>query len=102
MVDLKIRSTQVVDLILRLCLFQLTNNNSLIEINKVFGRYDQAAIEGFSKDLNAIAEKWHLQTKATSFSVIENKKARIKRLKPKYVSDIRRSQCQAEKQLQKK
>ena len=49
-------------------------NNTQIEINIIFGRYDQAAIEGFSKDLAAIAVKWDLQTKATNFTVIEKKK----------------------------
>ncbi len=75
------------------------SNNSQIEINIIFGRYDQAAIEGFSKDLAALAVKWDLQTKATSFSVVEKKKRRIKRLKTIDVSVLRRSQRIAKKQL---
>ena len=73
------------------------NNNSQIEINIIFGRYDQAAIEGFSKNLAAIAVKWDFQTKATSFSVVEKKKMRIKSLKGIHVSDLRRSQRLAQK-----
>ena len=78
------------------------NNNSLIEINIIFGRYDQAAIDGFSKDLTAIAEKWHLQTKATSFTVIEKKTTKVKRLKEINVANLRRSQRLEQKQLLKK
>ncbi len=32
-------------------------------------------------DLNAIAEKWGLKTKSTSFSVMEKPKSQVKRLK---------------------
>ena len=55
------------------------DSNLIIELNVVFARYDQATINGFSVDLAAIAEKWALQTKTTSFSVKE-KRRRVKRL----------------------
>ena len=51
----------------------------LLLINKVFARYDQATIDGFSIELTALAEKWNLETKATTFSVKE-KKRRVKRI----------------------
>ena len=76
------------------------SNNSQIEINIIFGRYDQATIEGFSKDLAAIAVKWDLQTKATSFSVVEKTTKKIKRKKPIVVSDLRRSKRIEQKQMQ--
>ena len=74
------------------------SNNSQIEINIIFGPYDQATIEGFSKDLAAIAVNWDLQTKATSFSVVERTTKRIKRKEPIVVSDLRRSQRIEQKQ----
>jgi hypothetical protein len=77
-------------------------NNTQIEINIIFGQYDQTSIEGFNKDLNAIAEKWGLKTKSTSFSVVEKPKSQVKRLKDIDASGVRRSKRQAEKQLLKK
>ena len=51
------------------------NNHSQIEIQMVFGQYDQTLIDGFSKDLAALAEKWQLQTKSTCYSFKETKKS---------------------------
>ena len=50
------------------------NNQSQIEIQMVFCQYDQTLIDGFSKDLAALAEKWQLQTKSTCYSIKEQKK----------------------------
>ena len=55
------------------------NTNLIVELNIVFARYDQVNIDGFSVKLAALAEKWNLETKATSFSVKE-KKRRVKRI----------------------
>ena len=77
-------------------------NNTQIEINIIFGRYDQTAIKGFNKDLTAIAEKWDLKTKYTSFSVVEKQKSNVKRLKDIDASGVRRSKRLAEKKIAKK
>ena len=49
------------------------NSKSQIDVNISFDRYDQCLLEGFSRDLNSIAEKWYLRTKTTSFTVFEDK-----------------------------
>ena len=71
------------------------NNQSQIEIQMVFGQYDKTLIDGFCKDLSALAEKWQLQTKSTCFSIKEQKKKRIKRLD---ATELRRSSRLAAKQ----
>ena len=55
------------------------DSNLIVELNIVFSRYDQATIDGFSIELTALAEKWNLETKSTTFSVKE-KKRRVKRI----------------------
>ena len=55
------------------------NNNLIIELNVVFARHEQATSDGFSWDLAAMAEKWNLETQATSFTV-KQKKRRVKRI----------------------
>lgn len=49
------------------------SNTSEIEVNFVFNRYDQKSLERFTKDLTALAAKWQLHTKSTSFIVREQK-----------------------------
>ena len=45
--------------------------NSEIEVKIVFDRYNQQALERFTKELNALAEKWKLNTKTTTLTVRE-------------------------------
>jgi hypothetical protein len=74
------------------------NNQAQIEIHVVFGQYEQTLIDGFSIDLAALAEKWQLQTKSTSYSVIHTRKKKFKRLKSMDAHDLRRSARLAAKQ----
>ena len=42
------------------------NKKSEVEVKIVFDRYNQHALENFTKDLTALAAKWKLPTKIKS------------------------------------
>jgi hypothetical protein len=58
-----------------------------VEIKVVFARYDQSTINGLSVDLATKAEKWKLETKATSFTIKEKK---MKKINNKNINKVRR------------